>query len=340
MKLLERFDATIERMHYADSTGEVYRRWIFEYLVYCKGDGDWKHPSQLNENHLEEWLTHLAVDGDVSASTQTQALSAILFLYKHVLGTPLQPVDAMRAKRSQYIPVVLSADEALSLIDKLKNPAKLIAMLMFGCGMRINEAASLRVKDLDFANRIIVIKSAKGAKDRTIAMPESLVDRLEKQVEQAKRWQRWDTDENIGGVPLPYAYGRKSPKSHHDYRWYWLFCSSELSREPKTGKLRRWHLDKDNIGRSISAAAKRAGITKKVSSHTLRHTFATCQLNMGTDIRTIQKMLGHADVRTTMIYTHCDAGGHQACVSPLDWALSGGRQALPQNRQSLRLACG
>jgi integron integrase len=333
MKLLEQFSAAIARLHYPRGTEKCYGNWIIRYLKFHRRDGVWVHPRELREPELEEWLTYLAKKRRVSASTQTQALSAILFLYKHVLKTPLQPVDALRAKKSQYIPVVLSAEEALRLIDHLKGNAKLLAQIMFGCGLRIGEAVALRVKNLDFDNRMIVVKQAKNRKDRTIAMPESLVEPLRKQVEQAERWQRWDEDDRIGGVPLPDAFGDKSPKSHHDINWYWLFCSHKLSRDPDANELRRFHIDDDNIGRVIGSAAKRAKIRKRVGCHTLRHTFATCQLNMGTDIRTIQKMLGHTDVRTTMIYTHCDAGGHQSVASPLDWALGGGKPRL-------RLACG
>jgi integron integrase len=333
MKLLDQLAAAIARLHYADSTGEIYHHWVVEYLRFWRQDGIWTHPKDLHENDLEEWLTHLAVKKRVSASTQTQALSAILFLYKHVLGTPLQPVDAMRAKRSQYIPVVLSIDETMRLLELMRGRNKLLAGLMFGCGLRSNEAVGLRVKDIDFGNKMVIVKQAKGRKDRTLALPDALIEPLQKQVEQAERWQRWDVEQGCGGVPLPYAFERKSPKARFDVRWYWLFCSGNLSQDPETQTMRRFHVDKDNVGRAISNAAKRAKIMKRVGCHTLRHTFATTQLNMGVDIRSIQKMLGHADVRTTMIYTHCDAGGHQAMTSPLDWALGGGKPRL-------RLACG
>jgi integron integrase len=333
MKLLEQLSAAIARLHYADSTGEIYRDWVLKYLKFHRRGNEWVHPRELRENDLEEWLTHLATKQRVSASTQTQALSAVLFLYKHVLRTPLQPVDAMRAKKSQYIPVVLSVDEMMRLLEVLKGRSKLLAQLMFGCGLRASEAVGLRVKDVDFANKLIIVKQAKGRKDRTLALPDALIEPLKKQVAQAERWQRWDSQEAIGGVPLPYAFERKSAGARHDVRWYWMFCSNDLSRDPETQTLRRFHVDQDNVGRVISAAAKRAKILKRVGCHTLRHTFATTQLNMGTDIRTIQKMLGHADVRTTMIYTHCDAGGHQSVTSPLDWALAG-------SKPRLRLACG
>ncbi len=320
-RLQVRFDERIGDKHLAESTRSKYWGEIEKFIRHFHVGGQWKHPSDLTAEDVTVYLS-LFAKRHKSESTQNGALAAILFLYHEVLGIDMQGINAMRCRPPKTIPVVLSEDEVFRLLDKLSGQFLLLAELMYGFGMRRKEACQLRRKDLDFDNRTIVIWFAKGKKSRTIRMPELLVGPLEKQLEQTMRYQQWDQADGVGGVFRPRKRGVDVTKPSHDLRYYWLFCSNNLSRHPIYGRLGRNHLHLDHVGRTISAASRKAGIMKDVGCHTLRHSFATHQLNAGVDIRTIQKMLGHADVRTTMIYTHVDAFGHQAEASPLDRAFA------------------
>ena len=337
MRLMNRFAEKIALLHYADSTEEAYGRWIVDFLRFHKRGKAWRDPKEMGAPDVERWLTYLACERHVAVSTQDQALAAALFLYEHVLDRKLTGIKATRSKKQKRIPVVLSTGEVSRLLDHMSGVNLLLAQLMYGCGLRVSEACGLRVKEADFENRTIIVKQGKNKKDRTLAMPEAIVEPLRKQIEQTKRWHRWDNEDGIGGVSVPYAFARKAPNSPHDLRWYWVFCSASLSRHKKTGRVGRHHVHQDNVGRAVSNAAKRAGIMKRVGCHTLRHSFATHQLNLGTDIRSVQEMLGHSDVRTTMIYTHVDLGGHQTIASPLDRL----QRANEAREQPVRLAaCG
>lgn len=318
MKLKERFDRKISVLHYADSTREVYWRWIVDYLVYHKSGDVWRRPEDMGTDEVTGWLTSLAVDRRVAESTQAQAFAAVIFLYREVIGRPLEDVNAKRAKKPMNLPVVLSVAEVQRLLSQMRGVHRTLASLMYGCGLRVSEAVGLRVKDVDFECGLLHIWHSKHKQSRTVPLPLSLVDSLRKQVQQAVRWQEIDLADNVGGVPLPKAFERKSPTAYHDARWYWMFCSGNLSRDPNTKRLRRYHIDKDNVGRQVRQAAERAAIHKRVGCHTLRHSFATDLLDQGTDLRRIQKLLGHASIETTMIYTHVAADVATTTQSPLD----------------------
>lgn len=320
-RLRVRFDERIDEKHLADETRKKYWSAIEQFIRHFHVHGEWKHPLDLTAEDVAIYLS-LFAKRNKSESTQNGALAAILFLYHEVLGVDMQGINAMRCRPPKTIPVVLSEDEVFRLLDELVGRFLLLAELMYGCGMRRKEACELRRKDLDFDHRTIVIWFAKGKKSRTIRMPETLVEPLWKQVDDSMRYQRMDEQDGVGGVFRPRKRGIDPTKPSHDPRYYWLFCSDNLSRHPKYGGLGRYHINLDHVGKVISAASRRAGIMKDVGCHTLRHSFATHQLNAGVDIRTIQKMLGHSDVRTTMIYTHVDAFGHQAEASPLDRAIA------------------
>jgi integron integrase len=323
VKLLDKLQARLVTKKYAKSTQRIYRDWVVRYLKFSKKGTMWVHPLELNERDFERWLNHLAIDGKISASAQNQAFSAVCFLYREILEKPLEGVDALRAAKSSYIPTVLSMDEVGRFLDHLSGTTLLVAKLLYGCGMRISEALSLRIKDLDFDNGLVIIRQSKNRKDRTVPIPQSMVDDLQRQIASMQRLHAWDLEDGLCRVELPYAFARKSPKAASDFAWYWLFASDKRSKHPTEGWVGRFHLDADHIGRQVSNAAAKAKIRKRVGCHTLRHSYATHLLNQGVDIRTIQKLLGHSDVRTTMIYTHVDVG--QAMTrSPLEALLASG----------------
>ncbi|TWU67285.1 Tyrosine recombinase XerD [Crateriforma conspicua] len=329
MRLQQLFDDRIATLHYADSTRNAYWSWVVAYVRFLKRGNQWVPPQDAGGDDVERFLTHLAVERRVSESTQDQAFAALVFLYREVLGMPFENVRAKRARKPQNLPVVLSVDEVIALITQTKGVHRALAQLMYGCGLRVSEACSLRVKDVDFDRRTIAIWHSKHKRSRNVPLPERLVDRIRKQADQAAKFCDWDRADGVGGVPLPKAFDRKSPDACRDVRWYWLFCSGKLSRDPKTGQVGRYHVDKDHVGRVIRDSAKRAGIRKRVGCHTLRHSFATHLLESGTDIRRIQQLLGHSSVETTMIYTHVARDPATTTRSPLD-RLGDGRQ----NRRS------
>lgn len=318
-KLLDQLVQKVKQLGYARKTGATYRHWCEQYLRFHRArTGDWVHPTKMGKVEIEQFLTHLAVKRNVSPTTQNVAFQAVLFLYRHILDIKIENVDALRAKRPQRMPTVLSRQEVAELFKFLTGQSKLIAMLLYGCGMRLGEALGLRVKDVDFGNGQIVIRAAKGAKDRVVQLPQSAAALLREQVAIAEKWNRLDIADGCARVPLPNAFERKSPQAASQLAWYWVFCSAVRSRCPDTQRLGRFHVDESNFTRSLSLAARRAGIHKRVTSHCLRHSYATHLLNSGTDIRTIQQLLGHTDVRTTMIYTHVDSGAPASERSPLD----------------------
>lgn len=260
-------------------------------------------------------------------------MHAVLFLYNQVLERPIEGLDAFRSTKPKNLPVVLSVDEVFRLFDQLDGKMLLLAQFMYGCGLRRSEACSIRLCNLDFDNRQVFVWHGKHKKSRTLAMPETLVESLTNQVNESKAMALKDRSSGEGGVFPFRKRGIDDEKTTFDERFYWLFCSGNLSRHPVHGGIGRYHIDECNVGRNISNAARRAGITKIVGCHTLRHSFATHQLNAGVDIRTIQKQLGHSDIRTTMIYTHVDCMGHQAVAGPLD-------RALAIRDRGVRLPCG
>jgi len=268
---------------------------------------------------VEAFLTWLAVEGQVAASTQGQALAALLFLYKQVLAIDLPWLDeVVRAKRPQRLPTVLTPEEVRAVLMQLEGVHALMARVLYGTGMRLMECLRLRVKDLDLARREVTVYQGKGDKDRRTVLPASVIPALEAQLAWVKqRWQR-DREANLAGVQLPNALARKKPEEDKTLAWFWVFPARDVSVDPRSGIERRHHAHEQGIQRAIKRAVLAAGITKPASTHTLRHSFATHLLESGQDIRTVQELLGHSDVKTTMIYTHVLNRGPMGVISPLD----------------------
>ena len=317
-KLRTRFNGRIAVLHYASSTRETYWGWVVEFLKFCRRDGVWIEPEEISAAEVERFLTHLAVDRRVVESTQAQAFAALVFLFREVLGMPFEGVNAKRARKPMNLPVVLSVDEVSRLLNQLSGIHSTLGELMYGCGLRVSEAVSLRVKDVDFDRRIITVWHSKHKRTRTVPLPERLVESLRRQTQQASKFCQWDNTDGVGGVPVPGAFDRKCSTASNDVRWYWLFCSGKLSRCPDTKRLGRFHINKDHVGRVVREASQAAKINKRVGCHTLRHSFATHLLDAGTDLRRIQKLLGHASLETTMIYTHVSKDVATSTTSPLD----------------------
>ncbi len=306
-------------MHYSLSTEQVYVYWVRFFIRWSGNDGAMRHPRDMGASEVEAFLTHLATDRKVSASTHNQALSAILFLYREVLAVELPWLNGInRPAQKRRIPSVLTKDEVAGLLAQMEGETALIARLLYGTGMRLMEGMRLRIKDVDFDRHVIIVRDAKGGKDRVVMLPRSLEPALRLQLLAARA--QWEADRAVqrGGVETPHALEKKYPKVGHTWAWFWMFPSPTLSIDPRSGVERRHHLYEDRVQRALKKAVPLAGICKPVSVHTLRHSFATHLLQSGTDIRTVQELLGHSDVSTTMIYTHVlkvSAGG---TASPLD----------------------
>ena len=314
-RLLDQVHEAIRRLHYSRRTEQAYVHWIKRF-IYWSGK---RHPATLGEAEVAAFLSHLAVQRNVAAATQNQALAALLFLYKQVLGRDLAWLDGMvRAKRPVRLPVVLSAGEAGALLAQLKGVHWLMASLLYGAGLRLAECLRLRVKDVDFAYRQILVREGKGDKDRVTMLPASVVQPLHEQLGRAKRLHEIDLREGHGETRLPYALARKYPRAGYEWGWQYVFPSKNRSADPEDGVIRRHHLDESVLARAIKDAARDAGIAKRVGAHVLRHSFATHLLESGYDIRTVQELLGHSDVSTTMVYTHVLNKGGRGVSSPLD----------------------
>jgi integron integrase len=314
-RLLDQVREALRVRHYSLRTEQAYVQWIRRYILFH----DKRHPAELGPVDVEAFLTALAVRDHVSAATQGQALAALLFLYKQVLGVELPWLDeVVRAKRPQRLPAVLTPEEVARLLAQLEGTHALMGRLLYGTGMRLMECLRLRIKDVDLQRREITIREGKGGKDRRTMLPAALLPALHEQFDRARlQWQR-DAEADLPGVYLPDALSRKKPGDARSWPWYWLFYSRELSVDPRSGVRRRHHAHEQGIQRAIKRAVLAAGIAKPASTHTLRHSFATHLLEAGQDIRTVQELLGHADVRTTMIYTHVLNRGPLGVVSPLD----------------------
>lgn len=300
---------------YAYRTEETYAEWIRRFLIFSNP----KNRRELNPNSLEEYLNYLALVRRVSASAQNQALNAMQFMFRHVLKRGTATVNnVQRAPTSRKIPVVLSKTEIAKLMGELSGRSLLMAQLLYGAGLRVNECVRLRVKDIDFENHYIVVREGKGSKDRLAPLPETVVASLRTHLKEIKI--RWSKDSSLGveGVFLPDALSVKYPNAEGELGWFWVFPSDELSEDPWTGKLRRHHVHAGTIQAAIKVASRKAGLVKPVSPHTLRHSFATHLLEGGADIRTVQELLGHSDVSTTMIYTHVLGRPGSRALSPLD----------------------
>jgi integron integrase len=313
--LLERVRNEIRVRHYSLRTEQAYIHWIRRFILFHNK----RHPNEMGEPEISAFLTHLAVNRKIAASTQNQALSAILFLYQKVLGRKLEWLDdVVRAKRPRHIPVILSREEARCLLDEISGTNGLIVRVLYGTGMRKMECLRLRVQDIDFDYRQIVVRSGKGDKDRVTVIPDVLVEQLLKQLEKARAIHNHDLEQGYGEAALPFALARKYPNAGKERRWQYVFPATHRSVDPYSGLIRRHHWFETNVSRAIKEATRRLGINKRVSVHTLRHSFATHLLEDGYDIRTVQELLGHKDVKTTQIYTHVLNRGGRGVRSPLD----------------------
>jgi integron integrase len=300
-KLLDLVREAIRLRHYSIRTEQAYVDWIKRYILFHHK----RHPQDMGVAEIEAFLTHLAVVDHVSASTQNQALSALLFLYRHVLNLDLdRPIHATRAKRPERLPVVMSHDETRRVITARSGPEQLMAGLLYGSGLRLMECVRLRVKDIDFAQHQIIVRDGKGGKDRATLLPASLIEPLQKHLQRVKLLHQHDLDSGNGAVYLPFALERKYPNANREWGWQYVFPADTLSKDPRTGVVRRHHVNERNLQRAVKHAAHIVGLIKPVTCHTFRHSFATRLLENGYDIRTVQELLGHKDVRTTMIYTH------------------------------------
>lgn len=313
--LLEVVRERIQAKHYSRRTEEAYTNWIKKFVAFHHE----QHPRDMGASEVEAFLTDLAVNGKVSASTQTQALSALLFLYRDVLGIDLPWMDGLvRAKPSQRVPMVLSVNEIHRLMANLEGMYSLMARLIYGSGMRLMECVRLRVKDVDFDRLEVTVREGKGRKDRVTMLPQSLVPELQAHLKKVQVLFDMDRKDDIPGVEMPDALAKKYPNAGKEWGWFWVFPASGLSDDPRTGIHRRHHIYEQNIQRAIRVGVKKAGIAKPATTHTLRHSFATHLLENGYDIRTVQELLGHSDVSTTMIYTHVLNKGGRGVISPLD----------------------
>ena len=314
-RLLDLVVDAIRRRHYSYRTEQAYLQWIKRF-VWFHGK---RHPREMGAAEVTAFLTHLARERDVSSSTQNQALSALLFLYGKVLEIELPWMkDIDRAKRPVRVPVVLTRDEVRALLARLEGTKWLMASLLYGSGLRLRECLKLRVKDADFGYRQITVRDGKGAKDRVTMLPAALVDPLRSHLARVRTLHERDLVEGYGAVEIPFALERKYPNAAREWAWQYVFPSRKLSADPRSGIIRRHHVYDDVLPRAISQAARAAGIAKPVGSHTLRHSFATHLLAGGHDIRTVQELLGHSDVSTTMVYTHVLNKGGRGVASPLD----------------------
>jgi integron integrase len=313
--LLARVRSAIRARHYSPRTETSYVAWIRRFILFH----DTRHPATMGAAEVGRFLSSLAQDRHVSASTQNQALAAILFLYRHVLNAPLSGLEnVVRAKRPQHLPVVLTRAEVGDVLRRLTGPVRLMAWLMYGAGLRLLECAQLRVKDVDFSTNQILVRGGKGDKDRVTLLPAIVKSDLTNHLERVRREHERDLRESAGWVALPGALALKYPNAGREWGWQWTFPATRMYFDPTTGQRRRHHLHESVVQRAVKEAVRRSGITKAASCHTLRHSFATHLLEDGYDIRTIQELLGHRDVATTMIYTHVLNRGAMGVRSPAD----------------------
>jgi integron integrase len=315
-KLLDQMQAALRRKHYSIRTEATYLQWARRYIQFH----DRRHPAQMGLPEIEAYLTHLAVDLDVAASTQNQALGALLFLYRHVLHMELDTlaINAVRAKQHTRMPTVLTKAEARRVIELIPGVERLMAQLLYGSGLRLMECVRLRIKDVDIARHQIVVRSGKGDKDRVTVLPQDIIFPLRMHLNRVKRIHQTDLIAGYGSVYLPTALERKYPHAHKEWIWQYVFPAVRLSLDPRSGIIRRHHIGEGSLQRAVKNAARLSGIPKRITPHTLRHSFATHLLESGYDIRTVQELLGHKDVKTTMIYTHVLNRGPLAVRSPLD----------------------
>jgi len=314
-RLLDQVHVAIRARHYSRRTEKSYVRWILRFILF---NGK-RHPADMGEREITSFLSMLATRRKVSASTQNQALSAILFLYRVVLQQKFDWLDGIvKAKRPVRLPVVLAREEVKAILGQMRGTPWLMASLMYGAGLRLLECARLRIKDVDFAMGEITVRDGKGRKDRVTMLPYALRAPLAEHVERVKRQHEADLRRKLGSVELPDSLDRKYPRAAWEWGWQWVFPATKFYLDRESGRYRRHHLHESVVQRAMKEAVRMAGIAKPASCHTLRHSFATHLLEAGYDIRTIQELLGHSDVSTTMIYTHVLNKGGRAVRSPLD----------------------
>jgi integron integrase len=315
MRLLDQLRERIRYCHYSLRTEQAYVFWARQFIRFH----GMRHPREMGGYEVQKYLTFLANERNVSPSTHRQALAALLFLYRQVFDLELPWMQQIgRPRGPARIPVVLSRSEVSRLLANVDAAHAVIVTLLYGAGLRLRECLQLRVKDLDFDRKVILVREGKGMKDRAVMLPASLAGRLEKQLACTRTiWAR-DRSQRVLGVSMPDTFARKYPRAAESWAWHWVFPSPTLSIDPRTGICRRHHQYEQTISRAIARAAARAEIAKKVTAHTLRHSFATHLLDSGVDIRRIQELLGHSDVSTTMIYTHVLSSAAAGTVSPLE----------------------
>ncbi|WP_421657327.1 integron integrase [Leptothermofonsia sp. ETS-13] len=313
-KLLDQVRDALRVKHYSYSTEKTYVHWIRRFILFHNK----RHPSEMGTPEVTQFLTYLAVNEYVAASTQNQALSAIIFLYRVVLQQELAGINAVRAKPSRYLPTVLTPEEVHQVISHLYGVYKLLIQLLYGSGLRLSEGLQLRVKDIDFAQRQLLIRDTKGRESRVTMLSSRVIEPLQVHLQGVRQLHNQDLERGYGSVYLPFALERKYPNADRQWIWQYIFPADRLSHDPRSGVTRRHHLHETGIQRAVRSAVRQAKIQKRVTCHTFRHSFATHLLQNGYDIRTVQELLGHKDVKTTMIYTHVLNRGGRGVRSPLD----------------------
>jgi len=315
MRLLDQVREVIRKKHYSIRTEQAYVQWIRRFILFHGK----RHPKDMGEKEISQYISHLATHGKVAASTQNQALNALVFLYKHVLQMELGDFGHMeRAKRPKRLPTVLNKEEVARVLTAISGTYGLMAKIIYGCGLRLMECVRLRVKDVDFERNQITVRDGKGMKDRTTMLPEQLKSFLSEHLRRVKILHEKDLKNGLGQVYMPFALERKYPKAAREWGWQYAFPSERITADPRSGKMRRHHISESGLQKAVRTAARTAGILKPVSPHTLRHSFATQLLEANYDIRTVQELLGHKDVSTTMIYTHVINKDGMGVQSPFD----------------------
>jgi len=315
-KLMDQVREVLRYNHYAFRTEKTYSSWILRYIHFYGGK---THPKDLNETHVERFLSHLTSKRGVSASTQRQALNAIVFLYRHVLNQPLDDkIAPIRSKKQQRPPVVLTQQEVAHLLSKMDGTHLLMAKILYGSGLRLMECIRLRIKDIDLGQKLVFVRDGKGGKDRTSILPQHIVSELKCHIDKVVTLHRKDLEDGFGAVYMPESLARKYPNAPRETGWQYLFPSKKRSIDPRSGQERRHHILESGLQKAVKLAAVKAGIYKRAGCHTLRHSFATHMLENGLNIRKLQQLMGHADVKTTEIYTHVMDRDIASLKSPLD----------------------
>ena len=320
LKLQEQVHEVMRFFHYSPRTEETYWHWMRRFLAQVRERrGRWLHPRKMSANEVAAFLSSLATEGNVAAGTQNQALNALVFLYREVLHQPLGDLSEMaRVQRPARLPTVLGREAITRLLDAVEPDYQVAVQLLYGSGLRLIELLRLRVKDVDLARRQILVREGKGMKDRVTMVPDKMKEELESHLRRVRLTHDADRAANVAGVRMPWALSRKHPDANRQWAWFWVFPAWKLARDPEDGVVRRHHQREDNIQRAVKAAATKAGLSQRVTPHTLRHSFATHLLESGTDIRTLQDLLGHQNVAATQIYTHVMKKPGIGVRSPLD----------------------